>query len=327
MKKIYVLTTTLLLGLGAAAQDVIDFESQVLTVDSYDNGSAGAGEFIFTAVGNDVAFGNYYDPAGWWNGFSISNVTDDTTAGWLNQYSAYTGIGNNASENYAIFYPGGSITGSAAPQIIDSIKITNTTFAAISMRDGDDYGKQFGSPNDANGDPDGTNGEDFFKVWIICQDFAGNESDSVEFFLADYRFADNTQDYIIDAWTNIDLTGFSFTVSKIDFRFESSDMNMAGPWINTPTYLALDDLAFASVVNVGEKVLTDVTTYPNPAESVVNIKGQTGELMITSLTGAVVFNANHNGMTSINVSDFASGIYAITLSNASGIYTEKLVIK
>ena len=73
-------------------------------------------------------------------------MSDITTAGYANQYSAFAGSGANASEKYAICYPAGKIT---FPQlgIPQTVKITNTTFAGISMRDGDAYAKMFGSLN------------------------------------------------------------------------------------------------------------------------------------------------------------------------------------
>ena len=37
------------------------------------------------------------------------------------------------------------------------------------MLNGDAYAKKFGEPTNALGEVDGTNGEDFFRVWIICE--------------------------------------------------------------------------------------------------------------------------------------------------------------
>ena len=64
-----------------------DFENITLTVESFDNGSSGSGGFT-----EDHAFyENTYDPTwGSWSGFSVSNVTDNTTARWANQYSSFS---------------------------------------------------------------------------------------------------------------------------------------------------------------------------------------------------------------------------------------------
>ena len=70
--------------------------------------SGGAGEFLFN--GGGISFSNVYN-VDWssWTGFSISNTTDVTTAGWTNQYSSFTGGGFAGSSNYAIFYESGEI--------------------------------------------------------------------------------------------------------------------------------------------------------------------------------------------------------------------------
>ena len=49
----------------------------------------------------DTAFGGY-----WSSGFAYSNMTDTVTSGFMNEYSAKTGIGYNGSPNYAVFYQG-----------------------------------------------------------------------------------------------------------------------------------------------------------------------------------------------------------------------------
>ena len=68
------------------------------------------------------------------------------------------------------------------------------------------FGKQFGSQYDANGSVDGTDGEDWFLLKILCYNLSDVLVDSVELYLADYRFADNTQDYIQKDWTTVSLT-------------------------------------------------------------------------------------------------------------------------
>ena len=69
------------------------------------------------------------------------------------------------------------------------------------MRDGDSFGKQFGSIYAADGiTEDGTNGEDFFLLKIIPLDATNNASgDTVDFYLADFRFADDNDDYILES--------------------------------------------------------------------------------------------------------------------------------
>lgn len=258
MKKLYVLSFALLFGASTQAQ-IIDFESYSLASESFDN-DAGASEFVLSN-GADIHFYNDYNPGGWFTGFAISNTTDVTTPGLPNQYSAWTGGGADGSTVYAIRYGGGAITTPAANVSFDSIKITNTTYAALSMRDGDAIAKQFGSSTNAAGDDDGTNGEDYLRMWIIGTSADGMTSDSIEFYLADYRFSDPTQDYIVDEWVNIDFSSFTFDVNSIDFRLESTD-NHPQWGMNTPNYFAIDDVAFSIASGIPTEELSNVQTYP-----------------------------------------------------------------
>lgn len=326
MKKIYVCLIALAVGHSVTAQYTVDFESHPLTPESYDNGSAGNGDFAFTQ-NVPVYLTNSYDTNwGSWTGFAISNMTDNTTAGWSNQYSAYTGSGANGSSNYAVFYSNGNINTGGSVNSIAEFKITNTAYAAISMRDGDAFGKQFGSPLNAQGNPDGTNGEDFFKVWVICESVNGADIDSIEFYLADYRFADSTMDYIVDTWETVDLTGLSFEVEKVSFAFESSDNDSV--WgMNTPAYFAIDDVVAMSGAGIAQNSQLDVSVYPNPASDVIYIDGEEGALRLLDLQGKTLFEGNHLGKSTLNVDSFPTGIYVIQLENASGSYTNRIVIQ
>ncbi len=166
MKKIYFSMCTIFTAFTLNAQQTIGFENVNLSPQSFNNGASGSGGFIE----NGVVFSNEYNSTGDYStGFSVSNKTDITTAGYGNQYSAYTGIGYN-STNYGVFTPDGTISFAGQGVDLDSFKITNTTYAALSMRDGDQFAKKFGSTNGpGNTTPDGTNGSDFLKEWVIQQ--------------------------------------------------------------------------------------------------------------------------------------------------------------
>lgn len=318
MKKIFTLVS-LLLSAGNFAQ-TIDFESHPLTLESYDNGSGGGGDFTF----GPLTLSNYYD-VGWgsWNGFSVSNVTDNTTAGYGNQYSAFPGMGSNGSSNYAIYYPDGAII-AADDHVINGFYITNDTYTAISMRDGDAFAKQFGSIYGADGLVDGTNGEDYFRVWIIGEDANGNK-DSVLHYLADYRYANPLDDYIVEGWGYINLAVLSIEVKQLNFAFESSDM---GAWgINTPVYFAIDDISYSDVLSINEISSELFEMYPNPAENEVNILGNSGGLKIHSLSGELMYENQLTGQTIIDLSDFNYGIYFVSVSNERETTTQKLIVR
>jgi len=323
MKKIYVLTTALLLGAATQAQQLIDFESVTLSPESADNGSTGNGDFL---LGSDpVRFSNLYDATwGSWSGYAISNFTDVTTAGWGNQYSAFTGVGYDNSANYGVGYGTGQISCENQYESIISFKITNTTYAALSMRDGDGYGKQFGSPTDANGVVDGTNGEDFYRVWIICEDYAQTQKDSVEVFLADYRFADNTQDYIVDEWLNVDLQPMNFEVNKIEIRVESTD-NDPQYGIKTPAYYAIDNVQTSFPLGIVENEVLAISAFPNPVMNQLKVQGEQGELILTDLNGSVILEQVHDEVSILDFSNLNNGVYILSVTNSRGTFAQKIV--
>ena len=61
----------------------------------------------------------------------------------------------------------------------------------------------------------------------------------VDFYLADYRYADSSQDYIISAWEYIDLSSLG-SVDELSFSLSSSDNGSFG--MNTPNYFAIDNI-------------------------------------------------------------------------------------
>lgn len=184
-------------------------------------------------------FSNSYNSSfgGFWSGFAYSTVTDQTTPGFTNQYAAlHTPSGGGSGDAvFALAYADGArITLPPAAPFPVSIDVTNTTYAGLSMRDGDAFSKKFGGTT--GNDPD------FFSVTITALDGADTPLGSIEIFLADFRFADNAQDYLIGSWTTFDLSalGAFGPVSALQLSFASSDVSTFG--INTPTYVAIDNL-------------------------------------------------------------------------------------
>jgi len=229
----------LLVTTGVSA-GVVNFEDLQFT-ESYDgpggghywNGSDGSGGF---ASGGAYFTNSYNSTYGSWDGWSYSNTSDTTTPGHTNQYSAYTGADHTDDPglNYGVYYQSGSlsptVTLSPGSKVLGAW-ITNTTYAALSMLNGDSFAKKFGGPSG--------NDADWFRLSISGTDSLGTQH-SVAFYLADYRFADNDLDYIVDDWTWVDLTGLG-DATELSFDLSSSDV---GEWgMNTPAYFAIDDIS------------------------------------------------------------------------------------
>jgi len=249
--------------LTASAALVVDMEDRTSFTaanptgsGSYYNGNDGSNTTNSDGWTSQGAFfnNNYNsDWGGFWSGWSYSNVIDPTTAGFGNQYAAFPGGGADgkggvaAGQNYAVAFGSGAYFNLPTSPSLRSVELTNTTYAALSMQNGDAFAKPFGG---ATGDD-----ADFFRVSLIGYDeldASGSAVGSVTVDLADFTFADNAQDYILDAWQEIDLTSLAGARS-IGLSFASSDMGAFG--INTPTFVALDNLTFASVPEPGSIVL------------------------------------------------------------------------
>jgi hypothetical protein len=239
---------------AAARAQVIDFEDLTVPAAGYYNGSDGAGGF----TSRGARFNNSYS-GGFASGWSYSRITDTTTPGFTNQYSAYNlpAGGGDSSPTYGIVsnfnYSGPAVADTSVGLITlppgtrpAAMRVTNTTYAALSMKNGDSFAKKFGGPT--GNDPD------FFLLTVQGRDGLGALTGAVDFYLADYRFADNSQDYIVSTWTTVNLSSLPATTSELTFRLTSLDVGMFG--INTPAYFALDNLSVTPVPEPAAWLLT-----------------------------------------------------------------------
>jgi hypothetical protein len=221
-----------------------NFENLSLGTESYWNGSGLEGSYTATDefTSGFATYNNYYSyDAAWmyssWGGFAYSNITDTTATGWGSQYNAITGNGHGGSSNYAVGYQDAwagvnpTITLDTL-QTIKAVRITNTNYAYYSMLNGDGFAKKFGG---ATGDD-----PDWFLLTITGKDDNDDPTETVEFYLADFRFADNAEDYIIDEWMLVELSSLG-EIKSLEFGLSSSDGGQ-GIAMNTPAYFAVDSV-------------------------------------------------------------------------------------
>jgi len=213
-------------------KDKIDFEELILSSDSYWNGSDGSGGF---SSGNAMFPNNYFKDSlyEFWSGFSYSNIIDNTTRGYSNQYAAIAGSGAEGSENYAVLYSfdSDSIVFNE-PEKITNISFCNTAYAYFVMKEGDAWG----TPK--MGGEDGRS-QDYFKLIISAHNESGSQIGSGEIFLADFDTTRVDKGYISNVWTDIDLSVFGY-VKKLTFSFDSNIRNDFG--ILIPTYVCMDNI-------------------------------------------------------------------------------------
>lgn len=310
MKKIVVCLAICSAGLGYS-QSIVTFEDLTLPPNTHYTGSDLLGGF----TSNGVFFENTYDPNfGFWSGgFIYSNSNDTTTAGFTNDYSAITSAGANGGGIYAVNYYGN--IDFTSQKVVSSIALTNTTFAYLSILNGDDIAKKFGDTINANGENDGSNGEDFFRLRILGRDQNSNITDSVIVYLADYRFSDNSQDYILKEWLTVDLTALG-AIQFLEFELSSSDV---GSWgMNTPAYFALDNLVYGDLA-IAENT-TQLTVYPNPTTDVIHIGQQQGIATLMDVNGKELIQIDLAGNESISLAQFDAGTYFLVVSSNQQVY-------
>ncbi|QDV27908.1 DUF4465 domain-containing protein [Aureliella helgolandensis] len=269
------LTAILLIAFSqAVSAAVVDFEE--LTVYSgtsgIENGQPG-GQFYNGDSGNGnnsngwssggLYFSNSFDRSEFngityesWTGWAYSNVQNNLTPGFTNQYASFPGSGAGGSSNYAIAFAfPGDITymNIDAGMEIAGLDISNTTYSYLALRDGVYGSKPFGG-NTGN-DPD------LFTVTLSGYDAAGatgNQIGSVDFNLADFRAANNSLDYIVDAWTTLDLSALA-SARSIALSFTSTDAGQFG--INTPTYVAIDNIRLTAVPEPNSLALLSLASW------------------------------------------------------------------
>ncbi|MEM9175040.1 MAG: DUF4465 domain-containing protein [Myxococcota bacterium] len=225
-----------LTGLVVGLTALVSTQAAALTATFEDLGldPTPPGEFLDppTSGGSFVSGGVTFLNDGGFGGFSASTTSDTTTPGFTNQYSNITGEGAGGSDAFGIASAFSPVElAFPSTQTVLSAEFVNTTYATLSMLNGDSFAKQFGGPT---GDD-----EDFFLLTIEGLDGIGGTTGSLDFYLADYRFADNSLDYIVTDWTTVDLTVLG-AVNGLRFSLTGSDVGAFG--LNTPAYFAIDDL-------------------------------------------------------------------------------------
>lgn len=320
MKKTFTLFCNLVLGIVIIAQPA-DFENFNLNSGQFLNGSDGSGgfqsgSFFFPNEYNDIYMS--------WSGFAVSSMTDTTTPGLPNQFSCIAGEGAANSTTYGLAF--------SSQELIlkmplhddpwtfpDKMMITNSTWAYLSMQDGDNFAKKFGGP-DGN-DPD------FFMLTIKGYVKGQLIEDSIDFYLADYRFDDNSLDYIVDEWTEINLMQLGH-VDSLSFQLSSSDTSQWG--INTPGYFAFDNLQLGIIESATEELKNvAVGIFPNPTVDELFIdwnENLDAEVFIYSSSGQLIKNVPLAiGRQNFDVHDFPSGIYILKIQTAEGWVSRRFV--
>ena len=324
MKKILFSVISLFLVNGIQAQIIANFESQPLPSTNYWKGVAP----VPTESGfsdNTLFFPNTYDTAygGFWSGWGYSALSDSMSISYANnELAAFPAKGANNSTIYAVAYesynPNFNHFKLMPASFIQTMRITNTTIAYRSMQNGDGFAKKFGG---ATG-----NDPDFFKITFEGY-YLNNFKGSVDFYLADFRYTNQANDYILKDWGTANLQTLGL-VDSVTFKLSSSDTNSLG--MKTPAYFCLDNVTLMPSSNSDIKADDFVQVYPNPFSDFVYVSNPTSvklSYQLLDIAGRINAEGELSGYekTTIATNQLSKGSYLLRVYRNSISQTQTLL--
>lgn len=198
------------------------FENLYLEPESYENGKNLNGSF----VNGSYKFDSFYS-ASWnfWGNFGYANSTSTSFSAFqTDQFNNAVGGGVDDSENYLVAYPQGGkiyVMNNEEGDMLRGFYITNTAWVVNSVLNGDGMSDAFETG-------------DYLKLTVTA-----DNGESLDYYLADYRDADEDNHYYVDTWQWVDLRQLG-TVKTLSFTFDGTKKNNYG--LTTPTYFCMDNL-------------------------------------------------------------------------------------
>ena len=127
-------------------------------------------------------------------------------------------------------------------------------------------------------------------------------------------------------WTlyTMDLPAGKHTIKWCYYTAQSGSTEEYVCWV--------DDITFPgnTIILNAESVENDneVAVYPNPANDVINVKGDEIQYVeIYNSIGLKVLSKDVNNSASINIADFASGVYFLRVTDRNGNVSTTKIIK
>ena len=244
----------------------------------------------------------------------------------MNQHSSIAGSGYDESSNFAVFFSSSprmlELRNEAVGKPVEGFFITNNTYGYLSMRDGDGFAKKFGGVTGA--DPD------YFLLTIKGYFNGELLADSVDFYLADYRFEDNAEDYIIKEWSFVDLMSLG-PVDSLQFSLSSTDNGQYG--MNTPAYFVMDNFATTGGPTATKKVGSSkegLHVYPNPTSDFLRVRSDLlndkSSIYIYNLQGSLLLQEFYRSEEQrIDIQNLPKGNYLIKLETEDKISAQLFI--
>lgn len=272
----------------------------------------------------DTAYGGF-----WAYGFAYSNKRDSVKPSLAGQYSARPGAAFSGN-NYVVSYgPSNDIRllGAARGNNLSGLYVTNNNYAYYSMLNGDAFARKFGdTTGTGSGLPQGTY-PDYYKLIFRGYRNGTLTTDSVDFYLADYRATNPAADYIVKDWKWVSLTSLG-RVDSLNVQLSSSDVGQFG--INTPAYYCLDNFT-TNETNLSTTTVAAAAlkVYPNPATETLFVEAVTAvphRISVMSLTGQVVLSVQPTELkTALSIGTLPAGVYQLQVTAAAGQATHRFV--
>jgi hypothetical protein len=312
------------------AQTVADFETFTLAASSAYSPNVSTpfqtSNAIFRYVW-DPSFGGF-----WSKGFAYTNIQDSVNGTFNNLYGVHALKGYSNSPMFVVGQDSGIIKLKAPYDVVDGFYITNTTYAYKVIKNGNGFSRKFGDTTGTKSPTTMTQGSypDYFK--IVAKGFKNGvmKPDSAVFYLADYRFANNTQDYVLDTWQWFNTSGLG-AIDSIRFFLRSSDFNQFG--MKTPAFFAMDNFStsiFNPVGLSGIKYSGKWSVYPNPCSSSLIITGVNSEreteVVLRSISGMEISRVKLEGEANeLDLTSFSPGIYFLELTSGNERLVKRLI--
>lgn len=230
----------------------VDFETFPLTFDGFetvrgpfpDNQTSVDGPFGGTDISGTVTVdgltinNTFNDEFLSFTGFAASQRGQDVYQNTQDGFEGYfdgndtvtaSGDGEDNSATWVVsFGSGNGVLEVDDLSTIQSVSLNNTETTVYAVENGQGVARRFGSLDQ----------DESFLVRFVDLD----EGDSLDFELASFDSV-NEELFVLKDWTSVDLS--SLNSRRIGIEFQSTDTGTFG--INTPMYVALDNVVFTTV--------------------------------------------------------------------------------
>lgn len=326
MKKQLLTLFSLTIALTALSQPVVEtFETFSLSANSFykdtNNTPFQTAQCLFT---HEWTGGQY---PYWSGGFSYTNVQDSANGTYTNLYGVMPLKGFSGSDKFVVGQDAGVIRTKNKSTAINGFYYTNTTYTYKSMRYGDAFARKFG---DTTGTGSGTTiaqgaYPDFLKLLVYGYRNGVKIADSVEIFLADYRFASASDDYLVKDWRYANTSKLGL-VDSIQFKMRGSVYNAFG--LATPLFFGLDNVETgpANLVGLERVLIPDLRLYPVPVKDKLTIQ-LPGEfsLALRNAAGELLLTVLANDETIADLQALSPGLYFLEILSSEQQLVRKLI--